>query len=109
MAKVKWAYPIEELHGKLHGEFGAAQRKSKNALGERLPYTVKYGVRTTPYSSNELNNQATFAAVRALVETHKANPTQRQADQAAFKAQTAIKTFNAYLWAICRQEYESAD
>ncbi|MBQ0136986.1 MAG: hypothetical protein KBS40_03165 [Bacteroidales bacterium] len=109
MARVKWAYPIEELHGKLAKGFGAAQRASKNAKGKNDPFTVHYGVRTKPVTENEQANRDKFAAVRALVETHKNDPTKRQQDQAGFKAQTAIKTMNAYLWAVCKAEYEAAE
>ena len=110
MAKVTWKYPIEELHGALKkGVMGAAQRKSKNNKGERDAFTVMYGVRTTPVTEREQANREKFAAVRALVEVHKNDPQKRQADQAGFKAQTAIKTMNAYLWSVCKAEYESAE
>ena len=108
MAKVKWAYPIEELHGKLAKDFGAAQRKAKNNAGEREPFTVRYGKRTTAPTALELQTRATFGAINQLMAQHRASIQQRQADQTGFRAQTEYKTFNAYLYNVCKAEYEAS-
>ncbi len=111
MGKVLWKYPIEEIHGKLRTDFGAAQRKSKNGNGERDPFTVIYGKRDMtnhPLSSYEVEARARFAAIRALVEEHRCNITKRVADYAGFKAQSTYKTMNKYLWAICTAEYNAS-
>ena len=111
MGKVLWKYPIEEIHGKLRTDFGAAQRKSKNGNGERDPFTVIYGKRDLtnhPLSTAEIAARTRFAAVRALVDLHKSDQQKRMADVTAFRAQTTYKTLNKYLWAICAQEYDEA-
>ena len=109
MAKVTWKYPIEELHGVLKkGVMGAAQRKAKNNKGERDAFTVMYGKRTTPVTALEVQNRAAFAAISALCAQHRNNINKRQTDQAGFKAQTEYKTFNAYLWNVCKAEYEAS-
>ena len=108
MAKLKFAYPIEEVHGKLANGFGAAQRLAKNNDGKREPFSVHYGKRTTPVTALEVQNRPAFAAISALCSQHRNNINKRQTDQAGFKAQTEYKTFNAYLWNVCKQEYEAA-
>ena len=109
MAKVTWKYPIEELHGALKkGVMGAAQRKAKNNKGERDAFTVMYGKRTTAPTALELQNRANFGAINKLMAQHRASIQQRQTDQAGFRAQTEYKTFNAYLYNVCKQEYEAS-
>ena len=108
MAKVKWAYPIEELHGKLAKGFGAAQRKAKNNNGEREPFTVRYGEITKAPTALQLQTRADFGAINKLMAQHRASIQQRQTDQQGFRAQTEYKTFNAYLYNVCKQEYEAA-
>ena len=106
MARLKFYYPIEELHGKIKGKFGAAQRQAKNNEGERRPYSVNYGTRTTPPSADELAARARFAAVSALVKTEKANSTNRATNQAA--ANAAGMTLLAYLWQKCGATYDAS-
>ncbi len=108
MAKLKFAYPIEEVHGKLANGFGAAQRLAKNNEGKREPYSVRYGVITKAPSALQVETRANFAAIAALCAQHRNNITSRQQDQAGFKAQTTYKTFNAYLWNVCKAEYEES-
>jgi hypothetical protein len=52
-----------------------------------------------------------FATVRAAVKARAKNLTTITADQEAFEAQrnlsTGKKTFNAYLWKVCGQEYDA--
>ena len=109
MAKVTWKYPIEELHGALKkGVMGAAQRKAKNNKGERDAFTVMYGKRTTQPTALELENRAAFAAISALCAQHRSNNVKRQQDQTNFKAQSTYNTFNAYLWNVCKAEYEES-
>lgn len=108
MARLKFYYPIEELHGKIKDKFGSAQRKSANAKGEGRPYSVNYGVRTTPVTEDEQAARTRFAAVQAMVKTRKADGTKRAQDQANFKAQSAFKTMTAYLWNVCGQEYDAS-
>ena len=108
MAKLKFAYPIEEVHGKLANGFGAAQRLAKNNDGKREPFSVRYGKRTTASTALELQNRANFGAINKLMAQHRASIQQRQTDQAGFRAQTEYKTFNAYLYNTCKAEYEAS-
>ena len=108
MARLKFYYPIEELHGKIKGKFGAAQRVAKNANGEGRPYSVNYGTRTTPVTEDEQAARTRFAAVSAMVKTRKLDGTKRAQDQANFKAQSAYKTMTQYLWHVCGLEYDAS-
>ncbi|MCQ2311515.1 MAG: hypothetical protein MJZ64_07200 [Paludibacteraceae bacterium] len=111
MARMKFAYPIEELHGKIKGNFGAAQRQSKNNAGEGRAYSVNYGKRDLtnhPITSDEQARWNRFAAVQALVAARKLNNVKRVQDQQAFANQTEYKTLNAYLWHVCGQEYDAS-
>ena len=108
MAKLKFAYPIEEVHGKLAKGFGAAQRRAKNNAGEREPFTVRYGEITKAPTALQMQQRADFGAINKLMAQHRASIQQRQTDQAGFRAQTEYKTFNAYLYNTCKGEYEAS-
>ena len=66
--------------------------------------------RSTPLSSNERQARARFIAVKAMVAARKDNLTTLSQDQMAFVAQKDTaggkKTFNAYLWKVCGDEYD---
>ena len=112
MAKLVFAYPIEEVHGKLKGKFGANCRKAKNAKGERKPFSVQYGARdltNKPYSTGETSAQNRFAGIAALVAARRKNTQKRVQDQADFKAQSVYPTLTKYLWAICAEEYDTSE
>lgn len=112
MARLKWVYPIEEIHGALKkGVMGAAMRSTANNKGERFNFSVFYGKRdltNKPLSADETAAREKFAAVRAAVIARKNNPGKRVTDQNAFKAQSTYKTMNAYLWSVCGAEYDAA-
>ncbi|MBO7132341.1 hypothetical protein J6V85_03765, partial [Candidatus Saccharibacteria bacterium] len=52
-----------------------------------------------------------FATVALAVKARKENLTTLTQDQAAFKAQKELpngkKTFKAYLWKVCGEEYDA--
>ncbi|MCQ2340853.1 MAG: hypothetical protein MJZ48_00100 [Paludibacteraceae bacterium] len=111
MAKLVFAYPIEEVHGKLKGKFGANCRSAKNAKGERKPFSVQYGTRdltNKPLSTAEITARSRFKTIQAMVATRRKDVSQRSADQAAFKAQSTYPTLTKYLWAVCIQAYDAA-
>jgi len=108
MAKLKYAYPIEEVHGKLKGKFGAAIRKQANAKGNREAFSVNYGTRTSDPSADETAARTRFGAIAALVGARRKNVAQRSSDQTAFKAQSTYPTLTKYLWHICTQTYEAS-
>ena len=112
MAKIKWKFPIEEIHGKLKSDFGASQRSSMNGYKERKPFTVFYGSRDTinhPVGAAETAARARFTAVVAMVQARKLNSTKRAQDMAAFaQNQSQYGTYNRYVWAVCGQEYDNA-
>jgi len=66
--------------------------------------------RSTPLSSKERLNRTRFTEVKALVAARKENLTTLSQDQMAFVAQKDTaggkKTFNAYLWKVCGDEYD---
>ena len=107
MAKLKFAYPIEEVHGKLAKGFGAAQRKAKNNAGEREPFTVRYGEITKAPTALQLQTRADFGTINKMMAQHRASIQQRQTDKQGFRSQTTYKTFNAYLYNPCKAEYEA--
>jgi len=95
-----FVYPIDEVHGKLKGNFGVAQRVAANNEGERKPYSHIYGKRSTAYKSTELTKQNTFKTNAALVRTRLADITKKAADATAAKA--VGMTVRAYLWSLAK-------
>ena len=67
--------------------------------------------RTTPITENEQLARARFTAVAAMVKTRRKNLQTITADQQAFAAQKDLadgrKTFKAYLWQVCGEEYDA--
>ena len=104
MAKLVFAYPIEEVHGKIKNGFGAAQRRAKNNEGERKPYSVCFGIRSTKPSTAEQARWASFGTIAAAVATRMKNPQKMTADMAAAKA--AGMTHRAYVWQEVKAEAE---
>lgn len=84
------------------------KRTQKNNAGVALQTIAGIGKRSTPVTALEIQNRAAFSAISKLCMQHRNNINKRQTDQAGFKAQTEFKTFNAYLWNVCKLEYEAA-
>jgi len=106
MAKLKFYYPIEEVHGALKKKvFGAAKRTTPNAEGEQANFSVIYGKRTAEVTEAERARWTKFGAIAAMVGARRKNVTKRVQDQVAFKAQSTYKTLTSYLWSICKAEY----
>jgi len=105
MAKLKYAYPIEEVHGKLKGKFGAAIRTLANAKGKREAFSVNYGTRTSAPSQAETAARTRFGAIAKLVATRRNTASQRATDQANFEAQSTYPTLTKYLWSVATASY----
>jgi len=108
MAKLEFAYPIEAVHGKLKGSFGAAKRNTANADGEKVAYSVCYGKRNLelhPVTEQEQARRVKFKAIQAIVAARQTNATKRVQDAAAFEAQSAIPTLKKYVWSVAKAEY----
>ena len=123
MAKVEWSAGIDSVSGALSKPSKSGQHScTKMLLGthrvaptesdqcNRL-YLRKKAKRSTDLSEDEVNARLRFATVRAAVKARAKNLTTITADQEAFEAQrnlsTGKKTFNAYLWKVCGQEYDA--
>jgi len=108
MAKLTYKYPIDEVHGKLKGTFGASIRKAANAKGDRKAFSVNYGTRSSDPSADEITNRTRFGAIGKLVGQRRKDPSKRATDQAAFKAQSTYPTLTKYLWSVCTAQYNSS-
>ena len=125
MGKVTYSPGIEYVKGSLakpkkvdghnHGDYLIGTHRkapSQSDCCTRL-YIRKGNVydRTGELSDNEILARGRFGAVRAAVYTRAHNLTTIASDTAAFKAQKDLangkKTFNAYLWKVCGQEYDA--
>ena len=95
MAQVEYAFPVEVVHGKISKshKIGFAFR-----VASKRKYTQAYGKRTTKVSQAEVNHRTKFAAVAAATRTRMADPTQMQADQLAYKAQSKYKSLYQYVF-----------
>ena len=125
MAIVKWAKGIEFVSGLLskrpkagdmHSDHTNALLATHRVAETTNPnctriYMVGEYNRSTQPSANEMAARNRFAAVRAAVKARKTNLTTLSTDQAAFIAQKdqagGKKTWNAYLWYVCGQEYDA--
>ncbi len=106
MAKISFVYPIEEIIGKLKGKFGAGRRKAANAKGLRNQWTIHYGTRSTPVTSDEVPARTRFGQIAAATTARLKNPQKQAADRTAFAAQSTYKTLRQYVWAQCTAELE---
>ena len=123
MAYVDWSAGIDSVSGALAKPAKTGHHRcNKMLLGtHRIAETTTEGCnrvyirkkvkRKTQPSANEMAARNRFAAVRAAVKARKTNLTTLSTDQAAFIAQKdqagGKKTWNAYLWYVCGQEYDA--
>ena len=125
MAKVEYADAIKTVSGALT----KINKKSPHAADQKMvlathrvaPSTspdcsrlyirgLSAVSRSTQPTSKELAVRARFAAVRAMVAERADDLQHISSDQAAFIAQKDLangkKTMRAYLWMVCRAEYD---
>ena len=123
MAKVNWSAGIDSVSGALSKPGKSGQHScNKMLLGTHRTaatenpncnriYIRKKVERSTPVTQNEQLARARFTAVAAAVKARKKNLQTISQDQAAFAAQKDLadgrKTFKAYLWQVCGQEYDA--
>ena len=124
MAQVNWSAGIDSVSGALSKPSKSGQHScNKMLLGTHRVaatenpncnrvYIRKKVERSTPVTQNEQLARARFAAVAAAVKARKKNLQTISQDQAAFAAQKDLadgrKTFKAYLWQVCGEEYDTA-
>ena len=125
MGKVKYATGIDYVSGSL----SKPKVKNGHSCGTYLTGTHRVAAtenpectrlyirdaetykRTTPLTEREQLARSRFSAVAAMVKSRKGNLQTISQDQAAFQAQKDLadgrKTFKAYLWQICGDEYDA--
>ena len=126
MAKVEWADAIKTVSGALV----KINKKSQHAGDQKMVLATHRVAptentncsslylrglssvsRSTPLTSKERLNRTRFTEVRAAVAARKDNLQTLSQDQIAFNAQKDTaggkKTFNAYLWKVCGEEYDA--
>lgn len=116
MKRVVYLAPIDHIVGKLPKSANVQGYVASNKLQGRLSTNNKLqvnrltlasiGLRSTAVSEDELAARARFAAVAALVKAAALNPNTYRTDAAAFKAQTEIKTFKAFVWKKYGDQYD---
>ena len=123
MAKVEWSAGIDSVSGALSKPSKSGQHScSKMLLGTHRVaatenpncnrvYIRKKTERSTPLTEREQLARSRFSAVAAAVKARRGNLQTISQDQAAFQAQKDLadgrKTFKAYLWQICGDEYDA--
>jgi len=125
MGKVKYATGIDYVSGSLSkpktknghscgtyliGTHRVAATENPNCTRLYVRDAESYK-RTTPVGPDELAARARFKAVRSAVYSRAHSLTTLSQDQAAYQAQLNTaegrKTFNAYLWQKCGEEYDA--
>ena len=125
MGKVSYAPGIEYVQGSLakpkkvdghnHGEYLIGTHRTAPTESEDCQrFWVRNRnayKRTGALSTKEIAARTRFATVKAAVADRAINLTTIASDQQAFLAQKDTaggkKTFNAYLWKVCGQEYDA--
>ena len=124
MGLVKYATGIDYVKGSLAkpkkkdghscgtyliGTHREAETSNPNCTRLYVKDAVAYN-RSTPLTSKERLNRTRFTEVKAMVAARKENLQTLSQDQIAFNAQKDTaggkKTFNAYLWKVCGEEYD---
>lgn len=120
MKKVVYLAPIDYITGKLPnvenslgmptnmGKIQGRYRVKANNAGVHMQTLASIGTIRVAPSALQLQQRADLTAISKLMAVHRASIQKRQTDQAGFKAQTEFKTFNAYLYNVCKLEYEAA-
>jgi len=110
MAKARYIRPIDSLSGKLKksDEVGYAYRQKSKAKFTVTKDNWKMPIeRIDPSKRADVQAQRTkFRTVAGLAHERMTDPTKRQMDYAAFKAQTKYTTFFGYLFHLEWESYE---
>ena len=127
MAKVTYSPGIEFVQGSLakpkkvdghnHGDYligthRTAPTTNPNCTRLYIRKADTYDQSNRQLSQKETAVRASFAAVAAAVAIRRKSLEHIASDKAAFDAQKDLaegkKTMKAYLWAVCKAQYESA-
>ena len=124
MAKVNWSAGIDSVSGALSKPGKSGQHScNKMLLGTHRVaateskdcnrvYIRKKVERSTPVGAKELAARLRFKAVAQAVKERKDDLSTLTQDQADFQEQLDTaggkKTFKAYLWKVCGDEYDEA-
>lgn len=120
MKKVVYLAPIDYITGKLPsvenslgmptnmGKIQGRYRVAANNKGVHMQTLASIGTIRVAPSALQMQQRADLSAISKIMAHHRASIQQRVQDQAGFKAQTEYKTFNAYLYNVCKLEYEAA-
>ena len=126
MAKVEWADAIKTVSGALT----RINKKSQHAGDQKMILAthrvaettspdcsriymrgLSSVTRSTPLSTNEMQNQSRFSAVAAAVKARAKSLEYAASDRAAFLEQkneaNGRKTMKAYLWKVCGDIYDA--
>ena len=103
MAKVKYEGPVKSVSGKLSKDSKVIYKvrraaTSNKAMQENPCYSCSQGVRSTPYSDAEKAAQVRFGKIGAETTKRLNDAGLKDADMAAFKAQTQYTTLRQYVW-----------
>ena len=104
MARIEYAFPVDKIHGKVakSHKIGFAHRTSS-----KLNYTVEYGKRSTPFSTDEIAHQTKFGAVAASTRLRMQDPSKITADQEGFREQSKYKTIYQYVFNLEWEAYQA--
>ena len=103
MAKVEYSFPVDKVHGKISKKHKVGFAHL-NSTGRN--FTVVYGQRSTPASSNEIEQRNKFTAVCAAARERMLDPTYINQDQLAFSKQTKYATLWGYVFRQVWDSYE---
>lgn len=111
MALIRYIAPVKSVSGKLSKADKVIYlvRKaptSNEAMLANPYYSSVCGTRSTAYSASELSQQERFGKVCKATQARLGDPTKKEQDMAAFKAQTQYKTLRQYVWNQCSNEIE---
>ena len=111
MAQIRYIPPVKSVSGKLSKKDKVIYlvRKAPTSnlkMLENPYYSSMSGVRSTAYSAAELAAQTRFGKVCKATQARLGDPTKKEQDMAAFKAQTQYSTLRQYVWNQCSAEIE---
>lgn len=111
MGQIRYMAPIKSVSEKLSKSdkviymVRTAPTSNEKMLANPY-YSSICGKRSTEYSAAEKAAQLRFGKICKATQTRLADPSKKQADVAAFKAQTQYKTLRQYVWHKCSEEID---
>ena len=98
MARICYQFPIKDAHGNF--EKGGMVFK---VLGDAR-FTQSYSKPSTPPTANQLTARENFRLIATRVAGYKHNEATMATLRNDFNSQSAIKSFNKFLWAAAKAE-----